>query len=193
MRPTAELNRTPSLLMLAVFVLSISAPTAAQSAGRGRLSITDVKQLPGELVADVQNTVPETAMRIRGYRVERVLLPQAQNVRIEGKRTTVQQAWRMTVFFSEPLTVRSQAFSLAIDGRWCGFLAESEDLMSADAICFNTDLVRDGARLGVTYRGVTIQQPSDADQAVNPLADLELEESEPIHYAGVPLRLKGNR
>lgn len=194
MRSISEFKRhILSLTSLTVFVLFLAANSAAQTNGRGRLSIADIEQIPGEIVAEVQNSVPETAMRIRGYRVERVSLPQPQNARIEGKRTTVDQVWRMTVFFSEPLTVRDQAFSLVIDGHWCGFLSESEDLMSAGAICFNSVLVREGARIGVTYRGVAIQPGSDADQVMNPFAELDPEEGEPIHYAGVRLRLKGNR
>ena len=191
MPATGEYRRLKLSVSIVTICLSVLTMVAASQSAKGRLSISDIKQIPGQLVAEAENPSPETAMKIKGYQVERVPLPQPQTVRIEGKRMTVRQAWKVTVHFDEPLTVRSQAFSLAIDGHWCGFLSESADLRSAEAICFNSELVREGAAIGVTYRGIAIEQPSDTDQVVNPLAEFEPEGGEPIHYSSVKLHLKG--
>jgi hypothetical protein len=169
-------------------LLGGSSWAAAQTPGRALPSAAEIKKLAGTMVAESVSPVPETPMAIRGYRVERKALAQAVPARIGGKTVEVAQAWHVTVLFARPLTVRNQAFSLVVDGVWCGFLQEAPDLRSADTVCFDSGLFKEGAAIGVTYRGITIE-PEPAEPAVNPEVALEAEGETPIHYASTRLRL----
>jgi hypothetical protein len=98
----------------------------------------------------------------------------------------------VTVSFASPLTVRDQAFSLVIDGRWCGFLQEGPDLRSADTVCFDPTLIREGAALGVTYRAVQIQSTPADEKELGPDVSFT-DASDAVHYSSVRLRLSGPR
>ena len=155
-------------------------------------NLADVKKLQGTLVAEAQAPAPETALQITGYRVERVTLPGSRRVDIQGRSTEVTEAWHVTVRFAAPLTVRDQAFSLVIDGRWCGFLQEAPDLLSADSVCFDGSLIRNGAALGVTYRGVQIASGPEDEKALGP-DTFFTDPGEAVHYASARLRLRRPR
>jgi hypothetical protein len=176
----------PRVLAAAALLGGVSGPALAQRAPVLR-HLADVKQLPGTLVAQAKSA-PETAMKLTGYRVERVTLPEAHRVSIQGKTVEVNEGWHITVSFAAPLTVRDQAFSLVIDGRWCGFLQEAPDLKSADTVCFDAKLIRDGAALGVTYRSIQMASNPEAEAAL--AADAAFADSgEAVHYASARLRL----
>jgi hypothetical protein len=155
-------------------------------------NLADVKKLEGTLVAQVQTPAPETALRISGYRVERVTLPEPHRVTIQGRSTEVTEAWHVTVRFAAPLTVRDQAFSLVIDGRWCGFLQEAPDLLSADTVCFDGTLIRNGAALGVTYQGIQIVSGPEDERRLGPDAFFT-DPGETVHYVSARLRLRRSR
>ena len=155
-------------------------------------NLAEVKKLQGTLVAQAQAPAPETALRITGYRVEHVTLPEPHRVAIQGRSTELAEAWHVTVRFAAPLTVRDQAFSLVIDGRWCGFLQEAPDLLSADAVCFDGTLIRNGAALGVTYRGIEIVSSPEAERELGPNASFT-DSSDAVHYASARLRLRRSR
>jgi hypothetical protein len=154
--------------------------------------LADVKGLPGTVVAQAQARAPETALRIVGYRVEHVVLPEPHLVMIQGRTTEVAEGWHVTVRFAAPLTVRNQAFSLVIDGRWCGFLQEASDLLSADTVCFDASLIRGGASLGVTYRGVQIVSTPDEERLLGPDA-VFTDAAEAVQYFSMRLRLLSQR
>jgi hypothetical protein len=175
--------------VIATAALAISGvPAIAQPLGRPP-TLLDLKGLAGPIVAEAR-TAPETPMGITGYQVRRLALPNAWIARLDGDSVSVSQAWHVTVFFAKPLSVRDQAFSLAIDNQWCGFLAEAPDLLSADAVCFDARLIDDGKAVGVTYRPVTIAPPDQDVGAFAPAARLETQDSEPIHYSTARLRLR---
>jgi hypothetical protein len=176
----------PRVLAAAALLGGVGGPALAQRAPVLR-HLADVKQLPGTLVAQAKSA-PETAMKLTGYRVERVTLPEAHRVSIQGKTVEVNEGWLITVSFAAPLTVRDQAFSLVIDGRWCGFLQEAPDLKSADTVCFDAKLIRDGAALGVTYRSIQIASNPEAEAALAADASFA-DEGEAVHYASARLRL----
>jgi hypothetical protein len=151
-------------------------------------SIADLKKMPGQVVAEGHSAVPETPMKLKGYRVEKLSFP-PMSAKVQGVKVQVSESWRITAFFDKPLTVRNAAFSLVIDGKWCGFLAESPDLLSADAICFNSSLIHDGAAIGVTYRDVNIESPSNPSDLVGADAVLQAQ-GEAIHYSSAKIRLQ---
>lgn len=178
------------MALAATLLGTAGAPLLAQ---RGPLRhLADVKKLPGTLVAQAQAPAPETALRILGYRVEHVVLPEPRRVMLQGRATEVGEGWHVTVRFETPLTVRDQAFSLVIDGRWCGFLQEASDLLSADAVCFDPSLIRGGAALGVTYRGLEIVSSPDDERLLGPDA-VFTDSAEAIHYSSIRLRLASPR
>lgn len=154
--------------------------------------VVDVKELPRTLVAQAQARAPETALQIAGYRVEHVPLPERHLVMIKGRTTEVAEGWRVTVLFAAPLTVRNQAFSLVIDGHWCGFLQEAPDLLSADTVCFDASLIHEGAALGVTYRGIQIVSSPGDERLLGPDA-IFTDPGEAIHYSSLRLRLLNPR
>lgn len=171
----------------ATFLLAVFARTASAQAPP-LLHLDEVKKLPGVLVAEAR-TKAETLLQIRAYRVERLTLPQAYTVKIQGRSTEVTAGWHVTVSFAAPLTVRDQAFSLVIDGRWCGFLQEAPDLLSADTVCFDGSLIKDGAALGVTYRSLEILSPPADERLLAP--DVSFPDvGEAVHYSSARLRLK---
>jgi hypothetical protein len=183
----------PGALAAAGILGLAAAPAFAQRPPLRHLA--DVKTLPGTLVAQAQLAQPETALGITGYRIEHVTLPEPASVRLRGRAQDVTEGWHVTVTFARPLTVRSQAFSLVFDGRWCGFLQEAPDLKSADAVCFEAELIRDGAALGVTYRGIQITSRDTEPEAASPLAPEAVlaQEGEDLHYVSGRLRLQEAR
>lgn len=187
------LLRTPLRALVAAGVLGLAAgPALAQRAPMLR-HLADVKSLPGTLVAEASLHAAETALGITGYRVEHVTLPEPHRVSQQGRTREVQEGWLVTVTFAHPLTVRDQAFSLVIDGRWCGFLQEAPDLHSADTVCFDGTLIREEAAVGVTYRSIQIASgAAEAERLLGPDASLA-DEGEAIHYASARLRLQGAR
>jgi len=150
--------------------------------------LAEVKQLPRTLIAEARTRAPETALWLTGYRVEHVVLPEHRLVMVQGRATEVGEGWPVTVFFAAPLTVRDQAFSLVIDGRWCGFLQEAPDLLSADAVCFDASLIHEGAALGVTYRSIQIVSSAEDERLLGPDA-IFADSGEAIHYASSRMRL----
>jgi hypothetical protein len=181
----------PPRLAAAALLTLLAGPVLAQRAPVLR-HLADVKQLPGALVAQARLKAPETALGITGYRIEQVTLPEPHRVGIQGKAVEVSEGWHVTVSFARPLTVRAQAFSLVIDGRWCGFLQEAVDLKSADTVCFDAPLIREGAALGVTYRGIELVQSPESERALAPDAFFT-GEAEAIHYASARLQLRGGK
>jgi hypothetical protein len=154
--------------------------------------LADVKELPGTLVAQARTRRPDTPLGITGYRIERVTLPEPHRVMIRGRSVEVIDGWHVTVRFAAPVTVREQAFSLVIDGRWCGFLQEAPDLRSADTVCFDAELIREGAALGVTYRGIQIVSSPEDERLLGPDAFFT-DPGEAIHYSSARLQLRGSR
>lgn len=152
------------------------------------ITISSLQKLRGTIVADARSAAPETPMRITGYTVEKLVLPRAVYAWVKGGRVVVRDAWRIAIRFDEPLTVRNQAFSLAIDDAACGFLQERPDLLSASSICFDSALLRNGASIGVAYKTVRITPHDDEPRAVNP--DVIYDGPEPIYYFSVLLRLQ---
>jgi hypothetical protein len=178
--------------LAAVGVLLAAGPALAQRAPLLR-HLADVKGLPGTVVAQAKMPSPETALGIIGYRVEHVALPGPVRVSLQGRTQEVSEGWHVTVAFARPLTVRDQAFSLVIDGRWCGFLQEAPDLKSADTVCFDGELIRDQAALGVTYRSIEMaSRGAEAERLLGPEAALA-GAGEALHYASVRLSLQEAR
>jgi hypothetical protein len=175
------------VVLAAALLGAVGAPLLAQGPPRVR-HLADVKQLPGTLVAQARASAPETSMRITGYRVEHVALPEPRLAMIQSRMMEVNEGWHVTVHFAAPLTVRNQAFSLVIDGRWCGFLQEAPDLLSAEAVCFDASLIREGAALGVTYRGVQIKSSPENERLLGPDA-IFTDSGEAVHYSSSRLRL----
>jgi len=172
-------------VVVAALLGIVGAPVMAQ---RPLPHLADVKELPRTLVAEARTRAPETALWLTGYRVEHVVLPEPRLVMVQGRATEVNGGWPVTVYFAAPLTVRNQAFSLVIDGRWCGFLQEAKDLRSADTVCFDASLVREGAALGVTYRGVQIASTPEDERLLGPDV-VFTDAAEAVHYSSRRLRL----
>ncbi|HXK12838.1 MAG TPA: hypothetical protein VMT70_24605 [Vicinamibacteria bacterium] len=170
---------------------AVGSPLLAQGPPRVQ-HLADVKELPGTVVAQARVDPPETVLGIAGYRIRHVALPEAHRVLIQGKAVDVAEGWHVTVRFARPLAVRDQAFSLVIDGRWCGFLQEAPDLRSADAVCFDASLIHEGAALGVTYRSIQIVSSAEDERLLGPDA-IFADSDEAIHYASWRLRLRESR
>jgi hypothetical protein len=174
-------------------LLMAATPALAFGQAQEARTLLDIKALSGEVVAESTPDsvdVVDTTQALTGYRVRHVAWRNPWLVNLEGRRTRVREAWHVQVFFARPLSVRNQAFSLVVDGRWCGFLAEAPDLRSADAVCFDPGLMRTGASLAASYRSVVIARPSDDEEWVAPEADFEGAASEPMYVAAAPLQMK---
>jgi hypothetical protein len=179
---------SPRLTML-LPLLMIATPVFSQT----RPSLSQLKKLPGATVAQAQAAAPETPLGLSGYTVRELTFGSPVKARVAGASADVTRAWHFTIAFARPLVVRDQAFTLVIDGRPAGFLQEAPDLLSADAVVFDPSVIRDGARVGVTYQGVVLARLGAGEEAVNPEIRLSDADSSSIHYAAQPLRLAVTR
>jgi len=182
------------LLLWGALLLCPAAPGWAQSPPHRDARVWEIQRLAGPVVASAHTKVAEGSMGLAGYRVREVALAAPVTANVAGRAATVSRAWHVTVYFDRALTVRNQAFTLVLDGRPAAFLQESADLRRADAVVFDASLVREGAALGVTYRGVEITRPAPAaEERAAPETQLTGDGSIPIYYSSRPLRLQKAR
>lgn len=114
------------------------------------LPLKQLLQMPGKLLGEAKSARPAGDLRLTGYRVEEVSLPQNLNVEIRGQQVAVNKAWRVTLQ-GGPFPVRALPAVVWIDDEIVGTGIENETLSQVTAITFDSTLIREGGVVSISY------------------------------------------
>jgi hypothetical protein len=147
------INRRVAIAIVALSLLltsGLSALSQRNSAANKELPLKQLLQLPGKLVSEAKSARPNGDLRLTGYRVEEVSLPQNVNVEIRGQQVSVDKAWRVSVQ-GGPFPVRALPAVIWIDDQIVGNGIENETLSQVTAITFDSSLIREGGVVSISY------------------------------------------
>ena len=141
--------RRVAIAMVALPLLLASA-LSAYSQRTKELPLRELTQLPGKLISEAKSARPNGDLRLTGYRIEEVHLPQNLNVEIRGQQVAVDKAWRVTVQ-GGPFPVRALPAVVWIDDQVVGNGIENETLSQITAITFDSAIIREGGVVSISY------------------------------------------
>jgi hypothetical protein len=147
------INRRVAIAIVALSLLlasGLSVLSQRNPAANKELSLKQLLQLPGKVVSEAKSARPNGDLRLTGYRVEEVSLPQNVNVDIRGQQVAVDKAWRVTVQ-GGPFPVRALPAVIWIDDQIVGNGIENETLSQITAITFDGSLIREGGVVSISY------------------------------------------
>ena len=147
------INRRVAIAIVALSLLltsGLSALSQRNSAANKEVPLKQLLQLPGKLVSEAKSARPNGDLRLTGYRVEEVSLPQNVNVEIRGQQVSVDKAWRVSVQ-GGPFPVRALPAVIWIDDQIVGNGIENETLSQVTAITFDSSLIREGGVVSISY------------------------------------------
>jgi len=147
------INRRLAIAIVALSLLlasGLSVLSQRNPAANKELSLKQLLQLPGKVVSEAKSARPNGDLRLTGYRVEEVSLPQNVNVDIRGQQVAVDKAWRVTVQ-GGPFPVRALPAVIWIDDQIVGNGIENETLSQITAITFDGSLIREGGVVSISY------------------------------------------
>src|SRR4026209_1476870 len=122
----------------------------ASAFAQGNTNMKKLLSLPGKLVSEAKPARPTGALKLTGYRVEEVQLPNSQTVQLHGQQTVVDKAWRVTVH-GGPFPVRAMPAVIWIDDQIAGIGIENETLSQITAITFDSSLIHEGGVVSISY------------------------------------------
>jgi len=122
----------------------------ASAFAQGNLNMKKLLSLPGKVVSEAKSARPSGILKLTGYRVEEVQLPNSQTVELHGQQKVVDKAWRVTVQ-GGPFAVRAMPAMIWIDDQIAGIGIENETLSQITAITFDSSLIREGGVISVSY------------------------------------------
>jgi len=149
------INRRVAIAIVAVSLLLASGLSGLSQkntnpAANKEVPLRELVQLPGKVISEAKSARPNGDLRLTGYRVEEVRLPQNLNVEIRGQQVAVDRAWRVTVQ-GGPFPVRALPAVVWIDDEVVGTGIENETLSQITAITFDSSLVREGGVVSISY------------------------------------------
>lgn len=147
------INRRLAIAIVALSLLlasGLSVLSQRNPAANKELPLKQLLQLPGKVVSEAKSARPNGDLRLTGYRVEEVSLPQNVNVDIRGQQVAVDKAWRVTVQ-GGPFPVRALPAVIWIDDQIVGNGIENETLSQITAITFDGSLIREGGVVSISY------------------------------------------
>lgn len=147
------MNRHLAIAIVALSLLvasGLSAFSQRNPAANKELPLKQLLQLPGKLVSETKSARPNGDLKLTGYRVEEVSLPQNLNVEIRGQQVVADKAWRVTVQ-GGPFPVRALPAVIWIDDQIVGNGIENETLSQITAITFDSSLIREGGVVSISY------------------------------------------
>ena len=147
------MNRRLAIAIVALSLLvasGLSAFSQRNPAANKELPLKQLLQLPGKLVSEAKSARPNGDLKLTGYRVEEVSLPQNLTVEIRGQQVAVDKAWRVTVQ-GGPFPVRALPAVIWIDDQIVGNGIENETLSQITAITFDRSLIREGGVVSISY------------------------------------------
>ena len=141
-------------LAMAIIVLPLllasGSPAFAQGSNKKEVPVRELLRLPGRVLAETKSARPEGDLRLTGYRVEELQLPQTLTVELRGQQVSVQRAWRVTVN-GGPFPIRALPAVVWIDDQIVGTGIENETLSQVTAITFDSSLIHEGGVVSVSY------------------------------------------
>src|ERR1041384_3604857 len=139
-----------AMIAIVALPLLLASGLSVYSQRNKELPLRERTHLPGKLVSEAKSARPNGDLRLTGYRVEEVSLPQSLNVEIRGQQVPVNKAWRVTVQ-GGPFPVRALPAVVWIDDQIVGNGIENETLSQITAITFDSSVIRDGGIVSISY------------------------------------------
>jgi hypothetical protein len=139
-----------AMIAIVALPLLLASGLSAYSQRNKELPLRELTQLPGKLVSEAKSARPNGDLRLTGYRVEEVSLPQSLNVEIRGQQVAVNKAWRVTIQ-GGPFPVRALPAVVWIDDQIVGNGIENETLSQITAITFDSSVIREGGVVSISY------------------------------------------
>ena len=112
--------------------------------------VREILKLQGRVISEAKSARPIGNLKLTGYRVEEVRLPQSLTVEVQGRQAVVDKAWRVTVQ-GGPFPVRAMPAVIWIDDQIVGNGIENETLSQVTAITFDDSLIRQGGVVSISY------------------------------------------
>jgi hypothetical protein len=147
------INRRVAIAIVALSLLvasGLSTFSQRNPAANKELPLKQLLQLPGKVLSEAKSARPNGDLRLTGYRIEEVSLPQNLNVEIRGQQVAVDKAFRVTVQ-GGPFPVRALPAVVWIDDEIVGNGIENETLSQVTAITFDSSLIREGGVVSISY------------------------------------------
>ena len=147
------INRRVAIAIVALSLLlaaGLSAFSQRNPAANKELPLKQLLQLPGKVVSEAKSARPNGDLRLTGYRIEEVSLPQNLDVEIRGQQVAVNKAWRVSIQ-GGPFPVRALPAVVWIDDQIVGNGIENETLSQITAITFDGSLIREGGTVSISY------------------------------------------
>jgi hypothetical protein len=116
---------------------------------QGTTNLKKLLSLPGKVVSEAKSARPSGTLKLTGYRVEEVQLPNNETVQLHGQQTVVNKAWRVTLHGAFP--VRAMPAVIWIDDQIAGIGIENETLSQITAVTFDSSLIREGSVISISY------------------------------------------
>ncbi len=140
-----------TILMMFLFGSVSSAQSQTPPiAQKQELTLSDLRKLPGNIMAQGTNTEAAGAFKVTTYRLEEVVLPGTIEVEICGQKVQVGKALRLSVI-GGPFPVRALPPVIWIDDTAVGYGVESMNLDAITAVTFDYSLLREGATIYLSY------------------------------------------
>jgi hypothetical protein len=143
------INRRAMIAIVALPLL-LATGLSAYSQRSKELPLRELMQMSGKLIGEAKSARPNGDLRLTGYRVEELSLPQNLNVEIRGQQVAVDKAWRVTVQ-GGPFPVRALPAVVWIDDQIVGNGIENETLSQITAITFDSSMIREGGIVSISY------------------------------------------
>ena len=144
-------------LAMAIVILPLQAAAVSSAIAQRNSPPTDkevpvreILKLQGRVISEAKTARATDELKLTGYRVEEVRLPQSLTVEVQGRQEVVDRAWRVTVQ-GGPFPVRAIPAVIWIDDQIVGNGIESETLSQVTAVTFDPSLIREGGVVSISY------------------------------------------
>ena len=112
--------------------------------------VREILKLQGRVISEAKSARATGDLKLTGYRVEEVRLPQSLTVEVQGREQVVDRAWRVTVQ-GGPFAVRAMPAVIWIDDQIVGNGIENETLSQVTAVTFDPSLISEGGVVSISY------------------------------------------
>lgn len=142
-------NRCIAIAIM-VLPLLLAGGAFSQRLPNKELPLRELLKMPGKLISEARAARPASELKLTGYRIEELRLPQSLTVDLHGQQVVVDRAWRVTVQ-GGPFTVRALPAVVWIDDQIVGNGIENESLSQITAVTFDSSLIREGGVVSLSY------------------------------------------
>ena len=140
------------MLHKSLLLLYICATLSAQT-----VPLTSLYFTPGRVLAKGSNTRPEGFLKLKTYRIEEVRLATPVAADVDGKRVTVNRAFRV-ILTGEQFPVRDLPPFVWAGEQRIGPAQESRSLKEVTAVTYDPSLLKEGAPLSISFGADGLRQ-----------------------------------